>query len=177
MTFRYRDAFELYRWLYSLGMYLMTPVILYRLAWRGLRYREYLERWCAIWGINRKPGAPATGNVTFTLVDSSAKIPQGTLLQAPSGLQYTTLTQATVESFPYAQTQVQALAAGAAGNDASWLPLTVRPNRSTSSGVGCWSKRLTGTRLNEFLELMMDGALSAMIGWLSAARNLATNAS
>jgi 3-deoxy-D-manno-octulosonic-acid transferase len=35
----------LYRWIYSFTMYLLSPVILYRLAWRGLRYREYLDRW------------------------------------------------------------------------------------------------------------------------------------
>lgn len=35
----------LYRALYTLTMYLLTPVILYRLAIRGLRYREYLARW------------------------------------------------------------------------------------------------------------------------------------
>jgi len=33
------------RTLYTLVMYLMTPVILFRLAWRGLRYREYFARW------------------------------------------------------------------------------------------------------------------------------------
>ena len=36
---------ELLRLLYTLTMYLMTPVILYRLAARGLRYRRYLSRW------------------------------------------------------------------------------------------------------------------------------------
>lgn len=33
------------RFLYTLTMYLLTPAILYRLAARGLRYREYFERW------------------------------------------------------------------------------------------------------------------------------------
>jgi 3-deoxy-D-manno-octulosonic-acid transferase len=33
------------RWLYTLTMYLLTPVIVYRLALRGLRYREYFARW------------------------------------------------------------------------------------------------------------------------------------
>ena len=45
----------LYRIIYSLGMYLMSPVILYRLAWRGLRYREYLERWPERFGMNLSP--------------------------------------------------------------------------------------------------------------------------
>lgn len=33
------------RFFYTLTMYLLTPVIVYRLAWRGFRYREYLARW------------------------------------------------------------------------------------------------------------------------------------
>jgi 3-deoxy-D-manno-octulosonic-acid transferase len=33
------------RFLYTLVMYLLTPAILYRLAVRGLRYREYFDRW------------------------------------------------------------------------------------------------------------------------------------
>jgi len=33
------------RFVYTLTMYLLTPVILYRLAVRGLRYREYFVRW------------------------------------------------------------------------------------------------------------------------------------
>jgi 3-deoxy-D-manno-octulosonic-acid transferase len=33
------------RFIYTLTMYLLTPAILYRLAARGLRYREYFERW------------------------------------------------------------------------------------------------------------------------------------
>lgn len=33
------------RLIYTLTMYLLTPVIVYRLAWRGLRYRDYFGRW------------------------------------------------------------------------------------------------------------------------------------
>jgi 3-deoxy-D-manno-octulosonic-acid transferase len=36
---------RLRRFIYTLTMYLLTPVILYRLAVRGLRYREYFGRW------------------------------------------------------------------------------------------------------------------------------------
>jgi 3-deoxy-D-manno-octulosonic-acid transferase len=46
----------LYRALYTLTMYLLTPVILYRLALRGLRYREYLARWQERFGFFRDPG-------------------------------------------------------------------------------------------------------------------------
>lgn len=46
----------LYRALYTLAMYLLTPVILYRLAMRGLRYREYLARWKERFGFFPDPG-------------------------------------------------------------------------------------------------------------------------
>jgi 3-deoxy-D-manno-octulosonic-acid transferase len=36
---------SLMRWLYTAVMYLVTPVIIYRLAFRGLRNREYFWRW------------------------------------------------------------------------------------------------------------------------------------
>lgn len=36
---------RLRRFIYTLTMYLLTPVILYRLAVRGLHYREYFSRW------------------------------------------------------------------------------------------------------------------------------------
>lgn len=38
-------SLRLTRVLYSLAMYLLLPVILYHLVWRGLRYRGYLRRW------------------------------------------------------------------------------------------------------------------------------------
>ena len=47
---------ELLRLLYTLTMYLMTPVILYRLAARGLRYRGYLSRWKERFGFFPAPG-------------------------------------------------------------------------------------------------------------------------
>ena len=44
------------RFLYTLIMYLATPVILYRLALRGLRYRGYLDRWRERYGFFADPG-------------------------------------------------------------------------------------------------------------------------
>lgn len=44
------------RLLYTLTMYLMTPVILYRLTVRGLRYRRYLSRWKERFGFFPAPG-------------------------------------------------------------------------------------------------------------------------
>lgn len=46
----------LLRLLYTLTMYLMTPVILYRLTVRGLRYRRYLSRWKERFGFFPAPG-------------------------------------------------------------------------------------------------------------------------
>ncbi len=45
-----------YRFIYTLGMYLATPVILWRLAARGLHYREYFERWLERFGFFADPG-------------------------------------------------------------------------------------------------------------------------
>jgi len=39
------DLMPLRRFVYTLTMYLLTPVILYRLAVRGLRYPDYFSRW------------------------------------------------------------------------------------------------------------------------------------
>ena len=39
------NLMPLRRFVYTLTMYLLTPVILYRLMVRGLRYREYFARW------------------------------------------------------------------------------------------------------------------------------------
>ncbi len=46
----------LFRFLYTLTMYLVTPVIVYRLAVRGLRYREYYARWRERFGWFKAPG-------------------------------------------------------------------------------------------------------------------------
>lgn len=44
------------RFLYTLTMYLLTPVILYRLAARGLKYRRYFSRWRERFGFFPDPG-------------------------------------------------------------------------------------------------------------------------
>ena len=44
------------RFLYTLTMYLLTPVILYRLAARGLKYRRYFSRWRERFGFFPEPG-------------------------------------------------------------------------------------------------------------------------
>ena len=49
-----------FRLLYTLTMYLAVPVILYRLAVRGLRYREYFGRWKERFGFFDAPGLDGT---------------------------------------------------------------------------------------------------------------------
>jgi 3-deoxy-D-manno-octulosonic-acid transferase len=44
-----------FRALYTLVMYLAVPVILYRLAYRGLKYREYFSRWRERFGFFTPP--------------------------------------------------------------------------------------------------------------------------
>jgi 3-deoxy-D-manno-octulosonic-acid transferase len=46
----------LYRLLYTLMMYLVTPIILWRLTARGIRYPEYFGRWRERFGFFPKPG-------------------------------------------------------------------------------------------------------------------------
>lgn len=41
----FESAMKLRRFIYTATMYALTPVILYRLAVRGLRYPEYFQRW------------------------------------------------------------------------------------------------------------------------------------
>lgn len=84
---------------------------------------EYLERWCSIWGITRKPAAAATGSVTFA-VQAGAIIPVGTLLQALDGVQYQTTADATITA-PTATAPVSAVVAAAAGNRAAGQNLSL----------------------------------------------------
>jgi 3-deoxy-D-manno-octulosonic-acid transferase len=50
-----RDLMPLRRFIYTLTMYLLTPVILYRLAVRGLRYPDYFSRWRERFGFFEDP--------------------------------------------------------------------------------------------------------------------------
>ncbi|MGH8042852.1 MAG: lipid IV(A) 3-deoxy-D-manno-octulosonic acid transferase [Rudaea sp.] len=52
---------HLRRFIYTSTMYLLTPVILYRLAVRGLRYPEYFSRWRERFGFFPAPGI--TGSI------------------------------------------------------------------------------------------------------------------
>jgi 3-deoxy-D-manno-octulosonic-acid transferase len=44
------------RFLYTVAMYLATPVIVWRLAARGIRYRGYFRRWRERFGRFPDPG-------------------------------------------------------------------------------------------------------------------------
>ena len=50
----------LLRAIYTLTMYLLTPVILYRLVWRGIGYRDYWGRWRERFGFFADPGLSDT---------------------------------------------------------------------------------------------------------------------
>src|SRR5690606_11231279 len=51
-----RIKLVLLRWLYTVIMYLATPLIVYRLFVRGLKLRSYLHRWSERFGYFRSPG-------------------------------------------------------------------------------------------------------------------------
>jgi uncharacterized phage protein gp47/JayE len=116
---------------------------------------EYLERWCSIWGINRKVAAPATGTVTFT-VQAGSLIPSGTLLQALDGVQYQTSTDATL-TVPSATATVTALVPAAAGNRATGQNLTL-----VSPVVGVQSTA-TASLLSGGADVETDDALRARL--------------
>lgn len=78
---------------------------------------EYLDRWCSIWGIERKASAPATGSVDFTGTSGST-IPTGTLLQRADGQQYQTSAEVVLAS-GVGVAPVVAVLAGIAGNSAA----------------------------------------------------------
>lgn len=53
-----RTAERLLRALYSAVLYVLTPVTLYHLIWRGFRYPEYFQRWNERYGSYDTPGSP-----------------------------------------------------------------------------------------------------------------------
>lgn len=101
--------------------------------------REFLERWCAIWNIQRKPADFAAGSITFTVVPGSL-IPVDTIIQRQDGIQYIAMAESTVVG-TVATVSVQALVAGddanlAAGNRVTLLsPIAgVQSNGTVAAG-------------------------------------------
>lgn len=75
---------------------------------------EYLDRWCAIFGIYRIPATYASGSVTITGISGNI-VPAGTILQTGDQIQYETTADATLASGT-ATAPVTALTAGDIGN-------------------------------------------------------------
>ena len=75
---------------------------------------EALERWAAIWGVDRLAATASTGAVTFTGTNNSF-VPAGTLIQSQDGVQFTTDADATITAGT-AVADVTAVIAGTAGN-------------------------------------------------------------
>lgn len=73
-------------------------------------YSEDLEKRASEFGIYRKSGTKATGQVKFT-GDNNTLIPTGTLVQTESGMQFKTLTNATITN-GYAVVNIEALNIG-----------------------------------------------------------------
>lgn len=104
---------------------------------------EQLERWAAIWGIQRKAATFAQGDVDFTGTNGT-DIPAGTLLQRADGRQYTTDSLATIAGGT-ATAAVTAVLPGAAGNAAAATPLTLAsPIAGVSSSAAVAAGGLAG---------------------------------
>lgn len=116
---------------------------------------EYLERWCSIWGITRKPAAVATGSVTFA-VQAGSVIPAGTLLQALDGVQYQTTADATITA-PTATAPVASVEPAAAGNR------TTGQNLSLVSPVLGVQTTVTAGELVGGADIETDNALRARL--------------
>ena len=94
---------------------------------------EYLDRHASLWGVARKPAAVAVGTVTFTGL-SGASVPEGAVLQALDGAQYTTTAAVTLVAST-GTAAVVAVVPGAAGNRTAGQTLTLAtPILSVQSG-------------------------------------------
>lgn len=76
--------------------------------------KEYLERWCAIWGITRKASS-FSSSTALLLGVAGATVPAGTVLQRQDGVRYTTLADGAFFGSTLS-VPVAAEIAGAAGN-------------------------------------------------------------
>lgn len=75
---------------------------------------DYIDKRCAEYGIMRKAGSKATGQVTFTGA-SATTIPSGTIIQTLSGLQFITTADCTISSTTIT-VNIEAIEAGYAYN-------------------------------------------------------------
>ena len=75
----------------------------------------YLERWAAIWGIQRKSAVAASGTASFTGIATS-DIPAGTAVARSDGAQFTTDADAVIDAGGSVSAALTAVVAGSAGN-------------------------------------------------------------
>lgn len=86
---------------------------------------EFLERWANVWGVRRKAAEFAVGSVTFTGTPGS-DIPEGTILQRQDGALFGTTEAGRIPSGGSVTVAAQAEDAGAAGNTAAAVTLSLQ---------------------------------------------------
>jgi uncharacterized phage protein gp47/JayE len=90
---------------------------------------DYLERWCRLYGLTRKPAAMATGTIIFNGTVGSV-IPIGTESKTSSGVNFATTAAGTIGAGGTTTVAAQAVLAGSASNQTggSALTLTAAPS-------------------------------------------------
>lgn len=122
---------------------------------------EYLDRWCAIFGIFRIPATFASGNITITGISGNV-VPAGTIVQTGDQVQFETDADATLASGT-ATVSVTAIDAGAVGNQLAGAPLTfLSPVAGINSTVTVATGGITGGSDQESTE-SLRGRLIARI--------------
>lgn len=112
---------------------------------------EYLERWCAIFGIYRIPATYASGSVTITGISGNI-VPAGTILQTADQVQYETTADVTLASGT-ATASVTALDPGVVGNQAAGFSLSFQsPVAGINSQATVATGGLTGGSDQETIE-------------------------
>jgi uncharacterized phage protein gp47/JayE len=84
---------------------------------------HYLERWAAIWGIQRKSAVAATGSATFTGTTGTV-LPAATVVARSDGVQFSTDAAATLVAGT-ASVALTALVAGVGANTSATVALTL----------------------------------------------------
>lgn len=138
---------------------------------------EYLERWASVWGVRRKPAEFAIGSVTFTGTPGSS-IPVGAVLQRQDGALFETTAAGSIPSVGPVSVAVRATVAGAAGNTAAAVTLTLQQPLSgvqvsavtASSGISAGSDAEDDGALRERLltriqEPPQGGAAADYVNW------------
>lgn len=138
---------------------------------------EYLERWASVWGVRRKPAEFAIGSVTFTGTPGSS-IPIGAVLQRQDGALFETTAAANVPSSGSVAVAVRATVAGATGNTAVGVTLTLQQPLSgvqvsaptTAGGLSAGSDAegddaLRARLLTRIQEPPQGGAAADYVNW------------